>query len=293
METQQIAQVLIALGCPASKALEMAEQLNRRAVQLSESHVRTHRESLEHLLRLMAGGWAAQQSAAAVETDPAAATISSASVFSSVSTLGDMPPPSLVAAPAVSAAESVQPWPTLATREVGNFRIFTLRSDIKSSPRTGHQHDFYVIESVDWVNVVALTRDREHLVMVEQFRHGSNTVELEVPGGMMDPHERDPLATGLRELREETGYEGQRPRVIGTVFPNAAIMNNRCHTVLVEDCELKHGVELDHGEDVATRLVPVKELPELVATGRVRHAIAVAALFHFDLWLRGVSGTRG
>ena len=51
--------------------------------------------------------------------------------------------------------------------------------------------------------------------MIEQFRHGSNTVELEIPGGMMDPGETDPVATAVRELREETGYEGENARLLG------------------------------------------------------------------------------
>jgi 8-oxo-dGTP pyrophosphatase MutT (NUDIX family) len=89
----------------------------------------------------------------------------------------------------------------------------------KGLPRTGQQHDFFVIESVDWVNVLAVTPD-EHLVMVEQYRHGSNTVELEIPGGVMDSTDRSPLETGLRELREETGYEGENGRLLADVYSN-------------------------------------------------------------------------
>src|SRR5437660_1408897 len=74
------------------------------------------------------------------------------------------------------------------------------------------------------------------LVMVEQYRHGSNTVELEIPGGMMDRTEISPVATGLRELREETGYEGSHAEIIGKVFANPAIMSNTCFTIMVRDC---------------------------------------------------------
>ena len=56
---------------------------------------------------------------------------------------------------------------------------------MKVSPRTGKEHDFYVLNCNNWVNVVAITPD-DHVVMVEQYRHGSNTVELEIPGGMID-----------------------------------------------------------------------------------------------------------
>ena len=79
----------------------------------------------------------------------------------------------------------IRPWEKLSSKSVGDFRIFTVRTDEKVSPRTGAKHDFYIIDCVDWVNVLAITPQRE-LVMVEQYRHGSNTVELEIPGGIMD-----------------------------------------------------------------------------------------------------------
>src|ERR1051325_9279621 len=79
----------------------------------------------------------------------------------------------------------LKPWEKISSQPLGDFRIFRLRSDRKISPRTHQEHDFFVIDSVNWVNVIALTPDRQ-LVMVEQYRHGSDTVDLEIPGGMMD-----------------------------------------------------------------------------------------------------------
>src|SRR5262245_60478391 len=129
----------------------------------------------------------------------------------------------------------IKPWPKLHSQEVGDFRIFQIRTDRKQSPRTGESHDFYVIDSTNWRNVISLTRDNQ-VVMVEQYRHGSNTVELEIPGGMIDSTNESPIVAGLRELREETGYEGEAPVLIGEVFPNPAIMSNTCYTLFVKDC---------------------------------------------------------
>jgi ADP-ribose pyrophosphatase len=181
----------------------------------------------------------------------------------------------------------IKTWQRINSRPAGDFRIFQIRTDRLVSPRTGQEHDFHVIESVNWVNVIARTPD-DQVVMIEQYRHGSGTVELEIPGGMMDPADASPEAAAIRELREETGYEGVQERVIGDIFPNPAIMNNRCYTVLVENCVCRHPVEFDHSEDLATRLVPVAEIPRLVASGRIRHSLVVVALYHFDLWQRGL-----
>lgn len=181
----------------------------------------------------------------------------------------------------------LKPWQKISSQSLGDFRIFSLRSDRKISPRTSQEHDFYVIDSVNWVNVIALTPDQQ-LVMVEQYRHGSNTIELEIPGGMMDAADASPEATGQRELREETGYDGLNARLIGEIFPNPAIMSNVCYTILVEQCRCVHPVTLDQGEDLITTLVPVADIPRLVAGGRIRHSLVVVALYYFELWQRGL-----
>ena len=61
MEISELTTVLIALGCPQEKSTEMAAQLDKRARQLSKEKNRTYEESLEHLLKLMAQGWAAKE----------------------------------------------------------------------------------------------------------------------------------------------------------------------------------------------------------------------------------------
>ena len=181
----------------------------------------------------------------------------------------------------------IKPWKTISSKPLGDFRIFKLRADLKISPRTGKEHDFFILDAANWVNVVAVTPE-EQLVMVEQYRHGSNTVELEIPGGLMDPHETDPVATAVRELREETGFAGENARLLGRVHSNPAILSNVTYTVLIENCRLQHGVEFDSGEDLITRLVPVADIPKLVADEKIGHSLVVGALYHFDLWQRGI-----
>ena len=48
------------------------------------------------------------------------------------------------------------------------------------------------MQAPDWVNVVAVT-PADHLVLVRQFRFGTETLSLEIPGGVMEPGE-DPVA---------------------------------------------------------------------------------------------------
>jgi 8-oxo-dGTP pyrophosphatase MutT (NUDIX family) len=177
---------------------------------------------------------------------------------------------------------SVHPWKKMGTKKLADYRVYGVRSDTKVSPRTGEAHEFFIIEAVHWVNVIPMTTEGK-IVMVEQYRHGSDTIELEIPGGMMDEGETDPIATGLRELREETGYEGANARLIGQTFPNPAIMNNICHTVLVEQCVCKHPLKFDPTEDIHVVLVEPAEIPDLIRTNRIGHSLVVVAFYFWEL----------
>jgi len=139
-----------------------------------------------------------------------------------------------------------------------------------------------VLECPGWVNVIALTPDRR-IILVEQRRHGTESLELEIPGGVMDPRDESPIATAVRELREETGYEGRNARLLNSMAANPAIQNNLCHAVLIEDCELRHPTDLDSGEDLVTHVMSLDEIPSLVHEGRIRHSLVLASLYYFEL----------
>ena len=184
--------------------------------------------------------------------------------------------------PDPDSTSTVKRWEKRDSRFISDHRIFKIREDRVLNPRTDNEHNMVVLECPDWVNIIALTPERD-VVLVEQYRQGSETVELEIPGGMMDPGEKDPVATAVRELAEETGYSGQNARKIGECFANPAIMNNRVHTILVENCQLTDEVKFDAGEDITTILVKVEDLPKMVREGKIRHSIIIAALQFFAL----------
>jgi len=61
LSPDELAKALVALGCPADKAIEMARQLDKRARQLSESKATSYDDAMAHLLGLMKQGWAAKE----------------------------------------------------------------------------------------------------------------------------------------------------------------------------------------------------------------------------------------
>ncbi len=166
--------------------------------------------------------------------------------------------------------------------------IFTVEKHDLVSPRTGAAHDFWILQSGDWCNIVPLTDDGQ-VVMVRQQRHGIAEETLELPGGMIDPDDASPLEAARRELLEETGYEARELRACGSIAPNPAMQTNRCHTFLARGA--RHVAELaqDGGEDIEVVLVPAAEIPARIAAGEIAHALVVVA-FAFAFGLRPPSG---
>jgi hypothetical protein len=88
------------------------------------------------------------------------------------------------------------------------LRIFGLRIDRAVSPRTGKAHDFYVLESRSWVNVIPLTPEQE-VVLVRQYRHGTREVTLEIPGGIVETND-SPEESAHRECGRRQGMKLRR-----------------------------------------------------------------------------------
>ena len=178
--------------------------------------------------------------------------------------------------------QNLLPWETLEASAVYDCRVFSVTEHRRRSPRTGELHDFYVLDSSDWVNIVPLTAD-QRVVMVRQYRHGIGQFTLEVPGGMVDAQDVSPLEAARREMQEETGYDSDDVVPLGVIHPNPAIQTNRCHSFLARNVELKSVVSFDSTEECEVVLAPLDEIPDLIRQGVISHALVVVAFHHLAL----------
>jgi ADP-ribose pyrophosphatase len=175
-------------------------------------------------------------------------------------------------------------WIRGPERTLATTRVFAVRAVSYRHLGRAVDREFAVIAAPDWVNVLALTPDNR-LVLVRQFRYGADDFSIEIPGGMIEAGE-DPVEAGLRELREETGYAGLEGRLLATVRPNPAILNNRAHFVLVENALPTAALQWDHDEEIETSTVPAEEVLAWARAGRITHSLVVAGLMHFEGWYR-------
>lgn len=176
----------------------------------------------------------------------------------------------------------ISPWETLDRTTVAELKIFTAELVRRKHPKTHAIGTFTVLDSAEWVNIIPITPEN-NVVMIRQYRHGTDSITLEVPGGLVE-HGEHPAEAGMRECREETGYAASETALfLGATEPNPAFMNNCCHSYLWQNCLLQHSQAFDQFEDIEVELVPLAAIPDLIRQGTIRHSLTLAAFFFYHL----------
>ncbi len=169
-------------------------------------------------------------------------------------------------------------WKVLESRQVIKDKWLSLRADKCQLPNGHILEPCYVMEYRAWVNVVALTKNQD-VVLVREYRHGIQKTLLELPGGTTDPEDVSPLAAIKRELLEETGFTSETFIETGRLSPNPATHNNILHCFLATNVEQVDKPKLDDTEQIDLVLMPLQKVIELAANGGLLQALHVASLF--------------
>jgi ADP-ribose diphosphatase len=172
-------------------------------------------------------------------------------------------------------------WQRRSSKKVADCRVFTVREDDSVRASDGREGRFFVIESRDWVNVIAMTVD-QRVVLIEQFRHGVEEAILEIPGGMIDPGE-DALNAAKRELAEETGYTSDDWTFLGKSRPNPAIQKNEIFHYLAAHSVQTLKTQFDEHESITTRLLSLDDVSKLIAAGEITHSLVIAAFYFLSV----------
>jgi 8-oxo-dGTP pyrophosphatase MutT (NUDIX family) len=167
-------------------------------------------------------------------------------------------------------------WQRASFTPVASYRILEVcRVELQDASGKA-RGDAFTIRCPDWCNVVAITPD-DCIVLVWQYRFGTDELSLEIPGGVIDGGET-PERAACRELTEETGYEARELLPLLEADPNPALQNNRCFTFLARDARLIKTTSFDPQEEIETVLVPASRIGDLLDGGQIRHSLVQGAL---------------
>jgi 8-oxo-dGTP pyrophosphatase MutT (NUDIX family) len=168
-----------------------------------------------------------------------------------------------------------RPWRLLSTRTVLEDRWLRIDAE-RLETDNGHIIDpWYIAHGHSWACAVALTPDRQ-VVMVEQYRRGVDRLVLELPAGIIDPGET-PMASARRELAEESGYQATGDGIaLGGWWAEPAHNTVRGHGFYFAVDSTAGALALESTEQLAVRLLSPAHIDEAIASGRFCHGLQIA-----------------
>ncbi|MBC8405019.1 MAG: NUDIX hydrolase [Planctomycetes bacterium] len=178
----------------------------------------------------------------------------------------------------------VDRWQKLRSKLLEDYGFIKVRRVTYQHPDMEGERKFLVIDARDWVNIVAVTPGNE-IILIRQFRYGVGDIRWEIPAGVIEPGEK-PVKAAIRELREETGYQGDEPELLCTFEPNPAIQSNVCTAFLIRNAVKVHDTEWDDNEVIEVIPTKIDEVERKILDGEFCHALLQLPLMRYLYSLR-------
>ncbi len=172
-----------------------------------------------------------------------------------------------------------RPWQVLDSEYLVRRPWCTVRRDSVQLPTGVVVPEWYVFEFSDWVNVIAITKQGE-FVMISQYRHGAKMTRYELVAGCCEEGE-SAEQSARRELLEEAGYGGGVWRQFMAVAPNPSNQNNFTYTFLATDVERISDQQTEASEDIQVHLMSRAEVRSLLENEQIIQCLNVAPLWRY------------
>ncbi len=175
-------------------------------------------------------------------------------------------------------------WIKEEQSELFNEKLYNIQNYKCFHPDKKVTHNFHIIETFDWINIIALTDDNK-FIMVKQHRLGTDDLTIETVAGLIEEKE-DPLEAARRELLEETGYKEEDIIFMKKSAVNPAIMNNHIYFYLATGCKKAGEQCLDPAEDIEVLFLSKDEIVKMIDEGTIDHSIAIAGISLYLLFYK-------
>lgn len=170
-------------------------------------------------------------------------------------------------------------WKVLSSEYVVKEHWVTVRKDRLQLPDGRIKDGYWSLEYPDWINIIAITRDGQ-FIFERQYRHGLDSVDWELPAGVIEKGE-EPIEAAKRELMEETGFGGGEWKPFMETCQNPGTCNNITHTFLAQGVELVGKQHFDDTEDLDVYLLSEEEVRRILANDEIKQSMMAAPLWKF------------
>ena len=171
-------------------------------------------------------------------------------------------------------------WKVIDSEYLHREPWLTVRHEHVELPNGNRIKDYYIHEYPEWVNVIAITKDKK-FVFVRQYRHGLGITAMELSAGVAEKEDPSPMVSAQRELLEETGYGNGNWKEIMQISPNASTNTNIVHCFVATDVEIVSEQHLEPSEDLTVHLLSLEEVKQLLISDEMKQATQVAPLWKY------------
>lgn len=159
-------------------------------------------------------------------------------------------------------------WKLKKSEPLFKSKWMSLYSNSYKLPNGKVIDDYLHLDRADYVLVLAVRNGKE-LLVEKQYRRGVDEFNFELPAGWIDKDE-SPLNAASRELKEETGYEGRRGRVLSELYAQPAFCSMKAHVVLLEVGGGKpQKQKIEDDENIEFYFIEISKVKEMIKKGGI------------------------
>lgn len=165
----------------------------------------------------------------------------------------------------------------VSTADIYDGKILALRLDEVAMPGGGTARR-EVVEHLPAVSIAALDEDG-NVMLIHQYRHAIGYRIWELPAGLVDHLEEDPLDAAKRELVEEVGLAAEHWSVLVDAACSPGFTDEVVRVYLATGLSsVDREVLGDEEADLVARWVPLAEAVRMTLAGEIINAASVGGL---------------